>query len=325
LSGNTASGNGGGFFNDGSGVAVLTNCTLSGNTATTGAGGGFYNNGISGVVLTNCTLSGNTAGTDGGGMWNNGDMLTVTGCTFSGNKAPSGSGGGLFNGVPNVTVTNCTFSGNSAANGGGFKNESTATMANCTFSGNSATGVGGGIFNSDVLTLINTIAANSTAGKDCFNNGTINGGSPVTGNHNLIELDTLNNAGTNKCSDGMNGDIVGIDPLLGPLANNGGPTQTFALCTAAGVPDASCTGRSPAIDAGNDAVTGPPLNLTTDQRILTARLFGLHVDIGAFEVQPLVGRHLAPALSTIGMMLLAALLGIFGWRHRMRRTPSMTP
>jgi len=309
---------GGGFFNEGSSTATLIKCTLSNNTATTGTGGGFYNTNF--ATLIDCTLSNNTATAgNGGGFWNN-ESATITGCTFSGNKAPNGDGGGLFNGTPNMTVTNCTFSGNSAANGGGFKNESTATMANCTFSGNSATGVGGGIFNSNDLTLINTIAANSTSGQDCFNNGSINGSTPGTpggGDHNLIESDTVNNMGTNRCSDGMNGDIVGTDPLLAPLGNYGGPTQTFALCEGPGVPDASCIGRSPAIDAGDDAVTGPPLNLTTDQRGLP-RLAGQHVDIGSFEVQPQTP-HLAPALSTIGLTILGALLGAFGWRRARTR------
>lgn len=311
VSGSTASTDGGGIYNDGSGALTLTACTLSGNTATAGAGGGVYNNGTI-VALTNCTLSGNTAGTDGGGLWNNGEMLNVTGCTFSDNKAPNGCGGGLFNGVSEVTVTNCTFSGNSATNGGGFCNTSVgATMANCTLSGNSATGLGGALFNSTPFTLTNTIMANSGAGKDCFNNGSI------TNSHNLIETDS---SGGNECSDGMNGDIVGSDPLLSQLANHGGLTQTFALCTAAGLPDASCTGRSPAIDAGDDSVTGPPLDLKTDQRG-RPRLQFLHVDIGSFEVQP-PPPNPAPALSTMGMILLTALLGAFGWwRPGARRMP----
>ena len=60
--------------------------------------------------------------------------------------------------------------------------------------------------------------------------------------------------------------------------------MTMALCAVAGVPATSCTTASPAIDAGDDAVIGPPDNLTTDQRGLP-RLSGAHVDIGAYEVQ----------------------------------------
>ncbi|MBI3881173.1 MAG: hypothetical protein HY301_14060 [Verrucomicrobia bacterium] len=66
----------------------------------------------------------------------------------------------------------------------------------------------------------------------------------------------------------MNGDLVGTDPRLGPLADNGGPTPTCALLFG-----------SPAIDVGDDSLTG------TDQRGFL-RLSGPHVDIGAFELQP---------------------------------------
>jgi Calx-beta domain len=70
-----------------------------------------------------------------------------------------------------------------------------------------------------------------------------------------------------------NGGVL-INPRLGALRANGGPTLTMAwLC------------GSPAIDAGDDTITGPPLNLTTDQRG-RPRPAGAHVDIGAFELQP---------------------------------------
>lgn len=77
-------------------------------------------------------------------------------------------------------------------------------------------------------------------------------------------------------SNGVNNDRVGsaaapLDPALGPLQDNGGPTQTMALL-----------GTSPAIDAGNDAVLGAPLSLTTDQRAFPRKI-GTHVDIGAVE------------------------------------------
>src|SRR5207244_2459322 len=75
-----------------------------------------------------------------------------------------------------------------------------------------------------------------------------------------------------------NGDLVGtpgapLDPKLGPLGNNGGPTWTMALLPG-----------SPAIDAGDDALLSAPFNLATDQRGLP-RKSGAHVDIGAFEFQ----------------------------------------
>jgi len=98
----------------------------------------------------------------------------------------------------------------------------------------------------------------------------------MSGGHNLDSDGTCFTAGGT--------DLVNTDPLLAPLANYGGPTGTMALCSGAGVPRRSCTGPSPAIDAGDDAVTAPPLALTTDQRGLP-RFSGAHVDIGAYEAQ----------------------------------------
>jgi hypothetical protein len=71
--------------------------------------------------------------------------------------------------------------------------------------------------------------------------------------------------------------------MLAPLANYGGPTATMALCSGVDTPN-RCRGVSPAIDAGDDSVLGPPYNLTTDQRGLP-RDAGAHVDIGAYEAQ----------------------------------------
>ena len=67
---------------------------------------------------------------------------------------------------------------------------------------------------------------------------------------------------------------MNVDPILGSLADNGGPTFTHALLPG-----------SPAIDAGDDSVLDPPLSLTTDQRGMP-RLRAFHVDIGAFEFEP---------------------------------------
>ena len=90
-----------------------------------------------------------------------------------------------------------------------------------------------------------------------------------------------------------------IDPKLGPLADNGGPTQTHALCTGVGAPHDSCTGASPAINAGSNALAKSPgpngipgdgddLPLTTDQRGAPySRILGAAVDMGAYELQSL--------------------------------------
>jgi CSLREA domain-containing protein len=249
FSGNGANGGGGGIAND-TGTVTITNSTFSGNTAD--CGGGIINTGT--LTITNSALSGNRA-TSGGGIINFG-TLTITNSTFSGNDA--NSGGGIVNNAGTLTITNSTFSGNTASwgagNGGGIVNNATLTITNSAFSGNSANWAGGGIRNDGTLNYANTIIANSTSGGDCNNYyGTIG-----TNTNNLVE--------DGSCSASLSG-----DPNLGALADNGGPTQTFALLTG-----------SPAIDAGDDATcSAAPVN-GLDQRGI-ARPQGAHCDIGSYE------------------------------------------
>lgn len=236
---------------------TLTNVTFNDNVATLGAG--MYN-GSSSPGLTNVFFSDNAA-TAGGGMHNFQSSPTLTNVTFSSNSALD-LGGGMYNfqGIP--TLTNVTFSGNSARIGGGMYNSnSNLTMINATFSDNTATDSGGGIRNSNSSpTLKNVIIANSLNGGDCTNlSSTIN----VNSSNNLIE-DAVNNCGLENS---INGNIVGVDPKLGPLADNGGLTQTH-------LPQPG----SPIIDAGTDL--GAP---ATDQRGVS-RPQGAAFDIGAVEV-----------------------------------------
>jgi CSLREA domain-containing protein len=251
--GTTYDGLGGGMFNYGS-SPQLTNVTFSQNSTNTyGYGGGMYNDNNSSPTLTNVTFSGNTAGL-GGGMFNSNSSPALTEVLFSANN--SLKGGGMYNeNNSSPTLTNVTISGNTAASqGGGMYNNSNPTLINVTFSGNSASD-GGGINNgSGVPTLTNTIIANSLSGGDC--SGTLNAASA----YNLIE--------GNSCglTNGANGNIVGKDPMLDILADNGGFTQTHALLAG-----------SPAINAGT--ITGCP---STDQRG-GKRPQGATCDIGAYE------------------------------------------
>jgi len=297
FSGNSASAFGGGI--DNTGTVTVTNSTFSGNSA--GADGGGIDNAVT-LTVTNSTFSGNTAGTDGGGIRNealdnNGvdtaAALTVTNSTFSGNSAPSGAGGGIENafGGP-LTVTNSTFSGNSANNGGGIDNRNLSTgivnlgpltVTNSTFSGNSASADGGGIFSSfGTVTVTNTILANSPSGGNCA--GTIS-----DGGNNIDDGTTCGFAGAG-CTTTSGTSFCNTNPLLDPagLANNGGPTQTIALCTGTGVPSAGCTGASPGINAGDEGVcstttgTAPVDNL--DQRGYVRPGTGAtNCSIGAYE------------------------------------------
>ena len=264
FSGNSAMTVGGGIYNHRS--LTVTNSMFSGNSAI--EGGGIHNY-FGTSTVTNSTFSGNTA-TKGGGIYNNklNTFLIVINSTFSDNAADSG-GGIYLNGQESdlnhrAVVINSTFSGNSAKDGGGITNTEygTLTVTNSTFSGNSAIGYGGGIFNlGGTLTLNNSILANSNSdGVDCYKmSGT------TSGSHNLIETDS---AGSNACGTTA---PIHSDPNLGPLADNGSPTQTFALLPG-----------SPAIDSGDDSIcAASPVNNTSQNGV--TRPQGAHCDIGSFE------------------------------------------
>jgi len=284
--GNTG-GNGGGILLNSTGTINLTESVLSDNVGS--GGGGIYNNSTGAINIGNSTFNNNAAGSGGGGIYNLlSGAITITNSTFSLNStAGSSFGGGIYNASNGpITITNSTFSNNSGnpGNGGGIANSNgTLIIVNSTFSNNSATGDGGGILNlgGGAVLLRNTIIALNTAagsGPDVNGMFTSNG-------HNLIG----NNSGGTIAP--ASGDLIGtnalpVNPLLGPLQNNGGLTQTRALLAG-----------SPALDAGDDCVTQlsgclEP-NITTDQRgegfnrsvdgpdlDLTAA-----VDIGAFEAQ----------------------------------------
>ncbi len=187
------------------------------------------------------------------------------------------NGGGIFNYTgPNptstLTVTNSTLSGNTATeDGGAICNDGAMTLTNSTLSGNTASNDGGGIRNNaSSATLNNTLVAGNVASTESDISG------KFVGIYNLIG----NGAGQTSLVNGVDGNIVGtfetpIDPLLGQLQDNGGPTLTQYLQP-----------ESPAINAGNDAKATGPLGqpLVTDQRGFQ-RHFGT-VDIGAVEVQP---------------------------------------
>lgn len=234
---------------------TITNSTFSNNSSSGYAGAiSSYRP----LTITNSAFSGNssTGSGAGGGAILNSSTLTISGSTFSGNTADAGdgSGGAIYTTSPGTTITNSTFSGNSAAAGGAILTTNALTITNSTISGNSAIIDGGLSIQGNTTNLRNTIIANSTGG-DCFNGGTLGANT-----NNLIE--------DGSCSPALSG-----DPNLGPLANNGGPTQTLALLPG-----------SKALDAGDDSICDDnpgPNNL--DQRA-SARPQGPHCDIGAFEM-----------------------------------------
>ena len=231
-------------------IATISGVTIRhGNTFL--GGSGIHNDGA--LTVTNSTISNNSAGLRGGGITNfPTGTLRVKNSTISDNSADIG--GGIWN-FGTLSVTNSTISLNSAAsNGGGIHNDGTLTVTNSGISSNSAVGSGGGIEDlSNRTALINTIIAGNVPGGDC------NGGVLSLG----VNLDS-----DDTCNLSPVFDLPGTDPLLGPLQDNGGPTETHALLPG-----------SPAIGVGE------PCSLATDQRGVL-REQGVGCDIGAFEVGP---------------------------------------
>jgi predicted outer membrane repeat protein len=172
-------------------------------------------------------------------------------------------------------ATNNTFSGNTAGNNGGaILNQATITLTSNTITGNSATIGGGGIANyGAAATLNNNIVALNTAsfGWDLLGDGFVFG-NPYTGTYNLIG-NADSSTGLNTPTNMWGTTESALDPKLGPLQNNGGPSQTHALLF-----------DSPVLDQGNAP------GLFSDQRGYLRPInnpliadAGDGSDIGAFE------------------------------------------
>ncbi|MFN2234535.1 MAG: choice-of-anchor Q domain-containing protein [Anaerolineales bacterium] len=249
---------GSGVTNTGATISHLTidDSTIS-NNSTAQNGGGILNSGVGAIAsITTTSIRSNSASVAGGGAFNNG-IMSISNSTLSQNQARTGGGIDHYGG--NLSLINDTLSGNSVLdNGGGLYNRAAAVLTNLTINANTANGAGtgGNIFNDTAsLSVKNTIVADSDIDGNCFNSdGFINS----LGN-NLESADT--------CGFNAAGDFVNTQPMLGPLQNNGGQTDTEALLAG-----------SPAINAGTN--TDCP---STDQRGVN-RPQGITCDIGAYEL-----------------------------------------
>jgi hypothetical protein len=245
-----------------SGVTITGGAPVSTPSASAQGGGILIGNSAI-LVLVDSAVVGNTAPVSGGIMAIG--ALSMARSTVSGNVASTGQAGGI--GVANggaAALTNSTVSGNRAETirtglGGGIYSIGTLTLNSVTVANNRAS-LGGGINQGPAgqvatsATLNDTIVAGNTGG-DCA--GTAAVVAAWAGNHNLDQ--------NGSCGFSAVGDKPGVNPQLGSLANNGGPTNTHALAA-----------NSPAINAGDQANCQ-----ATDQRVV-ARPAGA-CDIGAFE------------------------------------------
>lgn len=310
FTGNTGGGDGGSGFlsgrgeggaikgDSGTGPMTVTDSTFNGNAVGgmeggtgAGVGSGGAINSFSGLTVTDSTFEGNAAGGQGeagsGGSFgfggainnfNNVDPLTVTGSTFVANTA--GGDGGTGNGGAisasdvsprKASITNSTLIGNMAGGGGAaghggaveVKDLSSLTLASVTIdqnvvgSGGSGAGINsatGAIGQPATVTAKATIVSGNTGAANCD--------AAVASSSYSLE-------GPSETSCGF--DLASADPLLEPLADNGGPTETQALPQA-----------SPAVDTVPAVSCPTSVDQRGEPRPDNGKAF---CDVGAYELQ----------------------------------------
>lgn len=217
-------GSDGGIFNQGQ--LTVTRVTVTGNQAS--YGGGIFNTPTSSAIIESSTISNNTAENEGGGIRFDAAGLVIN-STISGNRVlasccdgteqdggTSGEGGGIdARGGGPVTIINSTIVNNHAVTGGGGVNIATSYQ-----------GDPGGVFETlgnevlgRPLELINTLIAGNTSDQ-----GPRNCKNTIAGIHSLGG----NLADDDSCALDGERDLPNADPLLSPLADNGGSTDTHA-------------------------------------------------------------------------------------------------
>ncbi len=253
-----------------------------------GWGGGIWNDGS--LELTSSVIQDCFAFNPGGGIYTRGP-LTLRNSTIRGNRAGNVGGGiaiGSDEAKPHVTIQRSTFIDNAAGNvGGALYTDSRLDVEDSTFDGNAATGRGGAITTGEGSAHLRRITVTRSF-HTCFTNpgcSTVLAGGAVSGPRVTLEDSILHDnaevdceeavtlIGTNLIGDAsacalqgnVAGALIGVDPLLGPLQDNGGFTATRAPLPG-----------SPAIDAGSASCVG------SDQRGVP-RPQGAACDIGALE------------------------------------------
>ncbi len=329
--GNHANLNGGGVSVSNNFLTVVDS-VVAGNSALFGggasAGGPLAMGAQAGITFTRATISNNSAN-DGGGIYIQLASGAVRDSTIAGNQALL-DGAGVFIDRGRFSATNSTLSGNNAGTNGAavFMNNGGAgglLLANSTLAAN-ASGLAGavaventlpfGLMTPAVAIVIDTIIAGNQPTPDIeANDPLVPGGVPWDVSYSVIgQPGTVTLVGTGNKTGGAVPPPFGASGWLGPLQDNGGPTQTHALLTG---PDPAPS--NPALDAGDPAFSG----LQYDQRGAPfLRVQNGRVDIGAYELQVQQQSLPMPGLRGRALVALSALLGWLGWRRLRQRRPA---
>jgi hypothetical protein len=223
---NNSTGSGGSAITMEGGNATVSDSTFTGNSGPSGGAIYIYSNSTFKVSMSidRCTFTGNSAVPFSGGaiaveVLNAGSSVSITNDTFTSNSAtgPTGQGSAIYVGAAPVTITNCTISGNNAAAAGGAVYFDVRTPA----------------------TIVNNTIVASNSGGNC----SFSSSGTFTGGHNI-------QYGDSTCL------LMNVaNPLLGSLADNGGPVRTMALGTNSPAIDAADPAKAPATDARGVART----------------------------------------------------------------------
>jgi CSLREA domain-containing protein len=302
FSGNSADIMGGAIYSGG--ALIIENSTFSGNSARWG-GGAIYSGGA--LTIENSTFSGNSARWGDGGAISSGGALTIENSSFFSNSAlgdggaihsratlqavavraldnqAGADGGGLFVGGT-ADIRASTFARNRSSRGAGVfsSQERRLVFVNVTFSENAATAYGGGFYGAARVEIADivfcTFYANTAgaSGAAIFDGGgstrvknSLVIGSGATSNCSGEFLSRGRNYSTDESCPGFT--VAAPDALrLGPLADNGGPTETHALLSGSVAIDSApdCDSRGGVVDS--------------DQRG-APRPWGPACDVGAYE------------------------------------------
>jgi hypothetical protein len=310
-SGNEAD-HGGDILNENADLTV-SNAVISSGTASLFESGFYHGHGggiaspEAPLTLRSCTVSGNGADYGGGVEAGDGAEFLIEDSTISGNSVDAYAGGIEAHDGPGAIVGS-TISGNTAVGQGAgaslwAAHSDTISIRNSTVSGNtSSSGVGGGLDlqtyeSGNLVVEDSTIAANRAAEVGGVAVANVSGvpdtqlvDTIVANNSTSFEIPDLrgsvgvafsligNPAGATITETVPASDLLGVDPQLGPLQDNGGPTQTMALAP-----------TSPAVNKGSGS-------LTADQRgemrpvvypgvAISAAPGANGADIGAYELQ----------------------------------------